>query len=342
MGIVHFLNVKNGDCSVIQHATGRVSVIDVCNAYDERNRLPTLREFLATDAAGRGNFNEKEDPVNPISYLQSRGITTCFRFILTHPDMDHMDGLKAFCTVFPPTNFWDTDNEKENDFGLGSPYNEADWRYYKCIRDGKLTNGPKRLALYTGSSGQYYNQGETASEGGDGLHILAPTRELLRSANSLDDFNDGSYVILYRSAGGRVLFAGDSHDETWEHILQKHSDDVRDVDLLIAPHHGRKSGRSYEFLNVVNPALSLFGNANSEHLAYGPWGYRGLPVITNNQAGCVVVDTNVSPMAVYVTKLAFAQSWAQQLNTTSHYSADHKAYSVGFIKARAQLRAKTG
>ena len=28
----HFLNVKNGDCSIIEHGSGHVSVIDVCNA----------------------------------------------------------------------------------------------------------------------------------------------------------------------------------------------------------------------------------------------------------------------------------------------------------------------
>jgi competence protein ComEC len=152
MGIVHFLNVKNGDCSVIQHATGRVSVIDVCNAYEERNKLPTLGELLATDAARLGNFNQKDYPLNPIRYLQSHGITDVFRFILTHADMDHMDGLKAFCTAFPPTNFWDTANKKEIDFSRGSPYNEADWQYYKSIRDGKLTSGPRRLVLHASGS----------------------------------------------------------------------------------------------------------------------------------------------------------------------------------------------
>jgi hypothetical protein len=88
----------------------------------------------------------------------------------------------------------------------------------------------------------------------------------------------------------------------------------------------------------VNPALTLFGNADSEHLAYNAWSYRRLPVITNNQAGCVVVDTNVSPMAVYVTNLAYAQSWAAKVNANAHYSAVHQAYSVGFVKTHAQLR----
>ena len=44
-----------------------------------------------------------------------------------------------------------------------------------------------------------------------------------------------------------IVFGGDSHDATWDHILEHHRADVTDIDLLIAPHHGRKSGRSYEF-----------------------------------------------------------------------------------------------
>jgi hypothetical protein len=44
---------------------------------------------------------------------------------------------------------------------------------------------------------------------------------------------------------------------------------VTNVDLLIEPHHGRKSGRSYDFLDTLKPKVTIFGNANSEHLAYG-------------------------------------------------------------------------
>jgi len=39
---------------------------------------------------------EETGPVNPIEYLRDRGISEVFRFILTHPEMDHMDGIKDF------------------------------------------------------------------------------------------------------------------------------------------------------------------------------------------------------------------------------------------------------
>jgi competence protein ComEC len=320
---------------VIQHATGHVTVMDVCNASAENELLSGLDEALAKAGMARGNFNQKDYPVNPINYLKRHGITDVFRFILSHPDMDHLGGFKAFCKAFPPTNFWDIANREEKEFGAGSPYDEEDWLSYKSIRDGNRKSDPKRLVLCSGARGQFYNRDENGDGGGDGLYVLAPTPELIASANASGDFNDTSYVVLYRSAGGRVLFAGDSHDATWEHILENHAEDVRDVDLLIAPHHGRKSDRSYDFLTVVNPTLTLFGNANSEHLAYNSWNYRKLPFITNNQANCIVIDTNVKPMAVYVTYETFARN----SNPQTFYSQVHQAHYLSTIKTHAQLAA---
>ena len=90
----------------------------------------------ATLRGVRGNFNQKAHPVNPLSYLKKQSISSVFRFVLTHPDMDHMDGIKALFDEFPPTNFWDTNNQKELDSSSwsGSPYNQADWEFYKNLR----------------------------------------------------------------------------------------------------------------------------------------------------------------------------------------------------------------
>ena len=46
-------------------------------------------------ASASGNHQQKNYPVNPIQYLKDFGVSTIFRFILTHPDMDHMDGMKS-------------------------------------------------------------------------------------------------------------------------------------------------------------------------------------------------------------------------------------------------------
>jgi competence protein ComEC len=338
MPTIHFLNVKNGDCSIIEHVSGHTTVIDVCNAASVGALSALYQSYMKSAADAErgvtGNFNQKKYPVNPISYMEDHGLNSVFRFILTHPDMDHMDGIEAFFDAFSPLNFWDTDNREEKDFSGGiNGYDEKDWKFYKNLRDSKPENNPKRLTLLADSVGQYYNQGEGGTAGGDGLYLLAPTKKLLDDANECGDYNDCSYVILYRTGNHKILFAGDSHDATWEHILENHEADVKDVDLLIAPHHGRHSDRDWEFLEVVNPALTFFGNANSEHLAYSAWNSRGLRFITNNQGGCMVVNAGVEPMDVYVTCKAYAES----LNPgNAVYDAKLQAYYWGeAVRTRA-------
>ena len=320
MATLHFLNVREGDCSFIQHNSGRVTVIDVCNAK------PALTRTARVERGVAGNFQQKKYPVNPIAYMNDHKVSSVFRYIQTHPDMDHMDGIKAFFSEFKPANFWDTDNNKEMASPWDSPrYREKDWVFYKSLRDTNPPTDPKRLTLLSGATGQYYNEGDG---GGDGLHILAPTQALVDEANeSSGDYHAASYVLLCKVGGNRIVFGGDSHDASWDHILEEHEDDVTDVDLLIAPHHGRKSGRSYKFLDTLRPTLTFFGNAPHEHLAYGAWNHRGLSKITNNQANCMVVDVSPSPMVLYVTH----ENFARLVNSETYYDQIKGAWYVGPI-----------
>ncbi|WP_419855302.1 ComEC/Rec2 family competence protein [Candidatus Poriferisodalis sp.] len=324
------MNVKEGDCSVIRHNSERITVIDVCNAEPpDTGGVDQALSGLTSQRGTLGNFGQKKHPVNPVDYMRNHDVDGIFRYIQTHPDMDHMDGIRHLFDAFSPLNFWDTDNNKEMDSSSwqGSPYDEADWKFYKNLRDTKPTANPKRLVNLSGDKGKYWNEAEDG-RWHDGLHILAPTEELVNSANeSASDYNDCSYVLLYRTANNKIVFGGDSHDATWEHILERHEDSVTNVDLLIAPHHGRDSGRSYDFLDILQPTLTFFGNARSEHLAYDAWSRRGLPIVTNNQANCMVVDAGTSPMTLYVTNETFAKS----KNSLSTWSSRYQAWYVGPI-----------
>jgi beta-lactamase superfamily II metal-dependent hydrolase len=336
MAVIHFLNVNGGDCSLIQHNTSRNTVIDVNNAKletpEEKLEAAISKLAMFYDASvrkGTGNYNQKAYPVNPITYFKGLGISEVFRFILSHPDMDHMGGIKAFFSQFQVLNFWDTANTKDMETFDGSPYSEEDWNFYQSLRKGE--KGIKVLNLHCGDNGTFWNQATSGS--GDGLHILAPTPDLVKEANECEDFNDCSYVILYKTGDRKIVFAGDSHDKTWAHILAKDSAWVTNVDLLIAPHHGRKSGRSYEFLDVLNPQLTFFGNASSEHLAYDAWSSRGLRFITNNQANCMVVDIG-DTMDVFVTNGTFAKDQ----NANTWYSERLKAWYLEPVAAAKKGR----
>lgn len=312
MARFHFLNVRQGSCSLIQHASGRVTMKDICNGNATRRRdearSAVLLEALAK-AAAAGNFRMCEKPTQPLDYLDDIGVSRIFRFILSHPDMDHMDGLDNLFDTFQISNYWDTGVRREKpEFGAGSPYSEDDWdRYENIINDQE--NGLTVLIKRDGARFELANK----PNGGDGLHILAPTDALVNAVE--DETNDASYVVLYRSIGGKILLPGDAHDGTWGHVCTNHAEDVANCSILVAPHHGRDSDMDFGFLRTVNPQLVLMGCAKSTDMGYDK--YRNYNTITNNQAGNVVAEIDSRGMDVFVENKNFADRCGDSTRTNS-------------------------
>lgn len=313
MDTIHFLNVLEGDCNIIQHSSNRVSVIDVSNAFNtqdtifekivrasEQRRTMRLRTQVPL---GKVDYRQKHTPDNPIEYLKRiHPSADVFRFIVTHPDMDHLDGIRDFFEEFKVTCYWDTNNNKvieRNGFFAG--YNYEDWEFYLKLRSGSVPQ--TRMTQYNGVTGNFWTE--------DNWHVLAPSQALVHSANTSGDFHDSSYVLLFtppKANGGtwKFLFAGDSHDSSWDFILKTYRSLVSNVDVLFAPHHGRDSNRSYAFLDVLKPKLTLFGNASSEHLAYSSYPETR---ITNNQAGYVILQCTGEHIVVSIKNVEFAQAF---------------------------------
>ncbi|MBZ4187089.1 hypothetical protein K7B09_12230 [Thermomonas sp. RSS23] len=309
MSRIHFVNVHPGDCTIIEHASGRVSMIDVCDGNIETVDRIIFEETALVKSAS-GNFGMCKKNTNPLDYCKRWGIADVFRFILSHPDMDHMDGIDEVVRQLGITNFWDSGARREKpDFGGGCPYLEKDWDRYISLRDKKEA-GVTVVNPLDGARFKFANQAEDGKGGGDGLHVLAPTRELLADPDLEDDINEGSYVILYRSLGGRILLCGDAHDAAFEHIKRHHLADVQDVEIMLAPHHGRDSGRSYDFLDFIRPKLTIMGCAPCQHIDYGQWSRRNLTVLTSNQAGNIVVDSDESGLVISIENGRYAEALA--------------------------------
>lgn len=308
MSKIHLLNVKSGDCTIFEHASGRRTMIDVCagNIETETELQKSVFESLSISKP-KGNYGMCKKPTNPIEYMQnSLNAYSLHRFILTHPDMDHLDGFNQLADCISINNFWDAGAKKEKPEFNGSPYKEEDWDRYIKFRDGKET-GVTALSKLADARFESANKSGDGSSGGDGLYILAPNKELVSDANESGDFNDCSYVILYRSAGGNIVIAGDAHDKTWEFILENYKEDIENCKFLLAPHHGRKSGRDYSFLDTMQPTLTLFGCAPSEHLAYSEWTHRKLDYVTQNQCGNMLMETRDGNLDVYIENEKFAK-----------------------------------
>ncbi|MBN9300139.1 MAG: hypothetical protein J0I41_24285 [Filimonas sp.] len=115
MEVMHFLNVLEGDCNIIQHSSGRTTVIDVSNGSDEVN---TLDELLVkyTEArqamygtmlmpSDKVDYGQRKEPDNPIEYLRRvSNSKNVHRFIITHPDKDYLGGIRDYFNAFEVAN----------------------------------------------------------------------------------------------------------------------------------------------------------------------------------------------------------------------------------------------
>ena len=289
-------------------------MIDMCGGNLEVRQNAMAMEARATgllnifkEAQGiKGNYRMCERPSNPINYIKTFGIGKIFRMIVTHPDMDHMDGLNALHNEIGFQNFWDTGARREApDFKNFYRYKEEDWIKYQQLINAKV-DGVTTLKKLAGAKFAYAN--EQGKDGGhDGLYILAPNEELLCDPDVNDDINEASYVIQYCSAAGNIIFGGDAHDKSWEFVIKTNPDLKNNCAILLAPHHGRHSDRDYSFLDFLKPKITILGCSPSKYIDYSQWSRRNLEILTSNQAGNIVINTFDDGCNIYIENEKFAQ-----------------------------------
>jgi len=80
---IHFLDVGQGDCTILQFENGRTYLIDA---------------------------NETSEKVTPVEYLtQTLRITQLETVVVTHPHDDHISGLQTIIEQIPIRQMWLTD-----------------------------------------------------------------------------------------------------------------------------------------------------------------------------------------------------------------------------------------
>lgn len=308
---VHFLNVGHGDCTVIEHPSGRVTVIDINNGSEldpvteaellSRYGVSTVSAAFSK-AVGQGVLSLLERAgydiklTNPIEFLhQLRPDHQIWRYVQTHPDMDHMRGLAALSDQFTVSNMWDVEHTKAiNDFVRDS--DRDDWNAYQRLRDRNTDTTV--LKLRRGSDGQYWSKGDGLVDLGDGLEILAPTTELLRDAG--DDSNQMSYVLRLTYAKRRIIFGGDASEAVWKDIVGRYGDGLK-CDVLKASHHGRDSGYYQSAVAAMAPQYTIVSvgkkpdtDASDKYCRYSSnvWSTRwhGNITLTINEDGSGSVD----------------------------------------------------
>lgn len=267
MSIIKSFSVGDGDMFYIDHDSDSFSIIDCC--MDDNNKVNITAEIKDLSS--------------------KKGIT---RFISTHPDEDHLQGLKYLDEKLGIVNFYCVKNEAIKDD------ESKDFKHYCSLRDGDHA-----YYVSTGCTRKWMNIGDDERRDA-GINFKWPDtsnsnfKEALSAVKCGMGFNNISPIFTYSVENGIVaMWMGDMEHNFLDKIKGRVS--WPKVDVLFAPHHGRDSGKvSADILEKLNPQIIIIGEAPSKHLNY----YSGYNTITQNSAGDIVLDCTGDKVHVYVSK----------------------------------------
>lgn len=273
MSKIKSFSVSDGDLFYIEHSQDSFTIID-CNLISER----------------------KDIIINELKRVKKG--KTIFRFISTHPDDDHIKGIEDINRTLDINNFYCVENKVTRSDKSQS---------FECYC--KLRDGNNKCFLKKGIQRCYLNKdGETEEKkiNSSGINVLWPNtdnndfRLALKDAEENGHFNNISPIIKYTSSDGiSFLWFGDLESEFMEKIKDELISSLSHVNVLFAPHHGRKTGRiPNDVLKVLSPNLIVVGEANSEELDY----YHDYNHINQNTLKDILLVTSESGLDIFATK----------------------------------------
>jgi competence protein ComEC len=259
---VHILNVGRGSCSVIQSPSGRATMIDINDGGKLREEeYAAIKQRTANILFGAEWAIKKEEAllVDPIEWFRAHVGTSMWRFILGHPDKDHMSGVRRLLSrqrEIDVLNFWDynhTRTRTEDDYP-NNPAGWLDWRWYMGFHKQAAWDGvawPKRIHPLRAETGNYWTD--------DSIEILSPTPALIKDCDHADEFNDASYVVrVGHGPTSHVLISGDAENKAWNDMIE--ADVLSKANVLVAAHHGRHTGYHEDALALINPEVVIISS----------------------------------------------------------------------------------
>lgn len=174
-----------------------------------------------------------------------------YSLFTTHPHMDHISALK-YLTPYKYDSFLirNIPNELIKKL-IDEAESEEDRIIYIIYKE--LNTEKKGLVPYE------RNPLNPEYNGGVEIKLFTPQQDY-------NDLNYYSNAMLLKYRGFKILLTGDNDENNLEELMNCESfkKEIENVDVLLAPHHGHESGYHEDFLNHVNPKITMISDKNNE------------------------------------------------------------------------------
>lgn len=233
---VHFLDVGQGDCAILEFPDGTTMIID-------------------------GGDGSHECVKTILRYSHSLGIDKFDRMLLTHSDADHAGGLDDVLRVFGADTIYIPDAEKDE----GSAYTE----FISEAEDSGSEMLITRKYQYFLSkdrdfpfSGMFIWPLRLTEEGMDSndrsavLWLEYAGRSFLFTGD-ISETAENSLADAQEVLGDEAFSYGPVSTDWGEEIML--SPDLTKIDFLKVAHHGSASSSSLRFLEMISPETAFIG-----------------------------------------------------------------------------------
>ncbi|MFO7601228.1 MAG: DNA internalization-related competence protein ComEC/Rec2 [Candidatus Desulfacyla sp.] len=216
---VTFLDVGKGNAALVSFPGGKKMLID-------------------GGGFASGSFDVGEMVVAP--YLWHSKILRIDYLVLSHPQADHMNGLRFIARWFHPKEFWHN----------GDPVETPSYKELMAIVDARKI----RKMLPADVRGEIQINGVRVQV----LHPDSDSR-VVRVNEDSKQLNNNSLVLKLTYGDTSFLFPGDL-EKAGEEALIARAGPMIQSDILLSPHHGSKTSSSKKFLELVNPRLCVISS----------------------------------------------------------------------------------
>lgn len=202
-----------------------ITILDVGHGQSISARMPD-GSCMLFDAGSLSRNDVGSRVIQP--FLQYSGITKLDSVVLSHGDIDHINGLPEVAESTPIKTVY-----------VSSVFLEDKRRTTQLLRSdlsqiNEINNIPQQL-------------GKTK------IKMLWPAAGI-ENDNSISD-NDKSIVTLLEYAGRRILICSDIEKYAQSRLLRQYPD--LKADVVIAPHHGSVKTLEPDFINRIEPNIVI-------------------------------------------------------------------------------------
>lgn len=226
---VHFLDVGQGEATLVQTPGGETILVDAGACAFASHRIDYGKTVV-------------------IPFLRSRKIHTLDMVVMSHPDADHIGGIRTILDSTMPGGIYMLKVK-----GLADSTTTHPTRLYQQILD--LSRKRDELEYHQFACGESFDLGA-----GAWAEVLGPVRPHT-------DANNCSLVLRLRYGATSFLLTGDARKESEEGMDGRWGERLRST-VLKAPHHGSGESSSEPFLALVKPEVVIIsvGAGNTYHL----------------------------------------------------------------------------